>query len=251
MFGLEPDLLCERCAKGIRRRLAPRATGRLVNSFGGHPTPVTTAIVGFAVVLFVLVYFVYRQTPIAQVPAWILQFEPSISARHSISGGEWWRLLTTALLHGGPLHILFDGMWMWSLGKAVESTRGPGRYLLLFAGSAVFASAAQVYVGHAGGIGLSGVIYALAAFLWMRRRVDGVAATVMNPSTSRILGVWWVLCWVLPLNIGNWAHTGGIAWGLAAGWLSLKRAPVRYPGLAALGAVTVFAAWLVSTGHVL
>jgi membrane associated rhomboid family serine protease len=34
---------------------------------------------------------------------------------------------------------------------------------------------------------------------------------------------WFVLCWIQVIpNVANWAHTGGLVMGLAAGWVSIK-----------------------------
>ena len=169
----------------------------------------------------------------------------------------------SALLHGGWLHIIFNSIWIWALGRAVESTRRSLFFGLVFVGSAVFSSTLQWYfvarpvyafsatevLWAGGGVGLSGVLYALAGFLWMRRRVDAVAASVMNPYTARMLGMWFVICILIPsLNVANWAHGGGLAWGLAAGWASTQQKPV--PWYVALGAATIAAAWWVSTGHI-
>jgi membrane associated rhomboid family serine protease len=251
MFGLEPDLLCDACAHQVRKRTAPKAVGRLANAFVGRPTPLTVLFLGVAAGLFLLTHVVWRSTPPDQIPEWFWLITPGVRAG-KLPAGEWWRLITVAFLHGGWIHILFNGLWIWSLGRAVEGTRGSLRYLLIFLGSAAFASAAQIYFSKAGGIGLSGVLYALAGYLWLRRREDAVAASVMNPSTSRLLGTWFVLCWFLPLNIGNWAHAGGLVWGLAAGWISLQEEKgTRIAGAAALLAATVAASWWVTSGHIL
>ncbi len=242
MFGLEPDLLCDRCAQRVRERLRPSAPGRLANVFAGGPTPVTAILLGAAIALFAI------QNLENPVPRWLGLLLP-YGRTGDIATGQAWRLVSSALLHGGFLHILFDGMWFWALGRAVEGTRGSGAFLWIFVASATFSSAAQWYALPGGGIGLSGVLYALAGYLWMRRRVDAVAASAMNPSTARMLGAWLVICFVLPMNIGNWAHTGGLAWGLGAGWLSHQRPAVRWPGTAVLALATLAAAYWVSTGH--
>src|SRR5690348_9713403 len=39
-------------------------------------------------------------------------------------GGEWWRLLSYAFLHGGFLHIGFNMWCLWSLGGLCESLYG-------------------------------------------------------------------------------------------------------------------------------
>lgn len=249
MFGIEPELLCEKCATGVRERTRPVAAGRMASAFGGKPTPVTAFLLGLTAAIFVAQYILYKNNR-EVFPQWLWLLLPAGPTGHVLAG-DWWRLITSALIHGGWLHVIFNCLWIWSLGRGVESTRGSARFLLIFLGSAAFASAAQLYLGKGVGIGLSGVLYALAGYLWMRRKEDGVAATVMNPNTSRMLGMWFVICWVLPMGIANWAHAGGLVWGLAAGWISTQEKPGIYAGYAILAAWTIAASWYVTTGHVM
>ena len=51
--------------------------------------------------------------------------------------GESWRLLSAGLVHGDPLHLLFNSWALITLGPAVERVLGPVRSLLLFVGVAV------------------------------------------------------------------------------------------------------------------
>ena len=39
----------------------------------------------------------------------------------AIEGGQWYRLLTVALVHGGWLHLLFNMLALFSLGTAIEN----------------------------------------------------------------------------------------------------------------------------------
>ena len=64
-----------------------------------------------------------------------------------------------------------------------------------------------------------------------------------------MLGMWFVICILIPsLNVANWAHGGGLLWGLAAGWASTQAKPWSW--YAALGAVTIAAGYWVSAGHI-
>jgi membrane associated rhomboid family serine protease len=245
MFGADPDLLCDTCAQQLRDRLAPKATGRLLSSAVSGPTPVTLGLLLVSGVLFVLTHVVYKKDP-DLFPDWLWLLWPG-GPTGTIGTGQAWRLFTSALIHLGWLHVIFNSIWIWDLGRAVESTKGWVAFALIVLGSAVTASGVQWYFSGAG-VGLSGVLYALAGFLWCWRKRDPIAATVMNPGVTRLLAVWLVVCIFLPyLRIANWAHGAGVVWGIAAGRASLQRRP--WPWYVLLGAATVGIVLLVSTGH--
>ena len=60
-----------------------------------------------------------------------------------VAGGEWYRLLTGAFLHLPPdtsfgvMHLLFNMLALWNLGRVVEGQLGRARYLALYLLSAL------------------------------------------------------------------------------------------------------------------
>lgn len=82
-------------------------------------------------------------------------------------GGQWWRLLTAAFLHGSFLHIAFNMYVLFALGPTLERILGHGRYLTLYVlaalgggvASYVFSDLRTVSVGASGAIfGLMGAL---------------------------------------------------------------------------------------------
>ncbi len=57
-----------------------------------------------------------------ETPDWLWLLYLPAPDRATSGSGQAWRLVTSALLHGGWLHILFNAMWIWSLGRAIETT---------------------------------------------------------------------------------------------------------------------------------
>jgi rhomboid protease GluP len=51
--------------------------------------------------------------------------------------GWWWTVLTAGWLHGGPLHILFNVMWIRQLGPEIANLYGPGRMVLVYTAGSV------------------------------------------------------------------------------------------------------------------
>ena len=99
--------------------------------------------------------------------------------------GEWWRLVTSAFLHFGALHIVFNGLWLAQLGPALERLLGRSRFLFLYlvtgvSGFVVSVGYRVLVSGRVGGIGggASGVVFGLigaALALAYIRRAPGTS----------------------------------------------------------------------------
>lgn len=87
-----------------------------------------------------------------------------------IAHGEVWRLVTPAFLHGGILHILFNMLWLWILGKQVEEKIGSIRYLLMILLIAALSNTAQYLMSGFSFVGFSGIICGLAGYIWIRQK---------------------------------------------------------------------------------
>src|SRR5262245_30250428 len=61
-----------------------------------------------------------------------------------VCNGQIWRLLTYAFMHGGPLHIIFNMLFLWWFGTDVEDLYGPVEFLWLYLTAAVVAGLAFV-----------------------------------------------------------------------------------------------------------
>ena len=81
--------------------------------------------------------------------------------------GEWYRLLTSAFLHGSFLHIAFNMYVLFALGPTLERILGHGRFIILYLSAALggsvasycFSDIATVSVGASGAIfGLMGAL---------------------------------------------------------------------------------------------
>lgn len=144
--------------------------------------------------------------------------------------GEVWRLLTPIFLHFGLLHIFFNVLWLRDLGAMVEGRLGSLKFGLLVLGIALVSNLAQYLVNHyslAGAEifgGLSGVVYGLLGFIWMRGRFDAASGLFLHPYTVVMMLVWAVLCLTGMLGpVANTVHFVGLAVGMAWGYLSSLR----------------------------
>ncbi len=133
----------------------------------------------------------------------------------AVAAGDWWRLVTSGFLHAGLLHLGFNMLLLWLLGREMEPQLGSARFAAIFFASLLAgAFGALLFQPDALTVGASGAIYglmgAIAAILWAR----GV-----NPFQTGI-GMLIVINLVFSLAIPNVSiggHLGGLAGGVATG----------------------------------
>ncbi|HXT12228.1 MAG TPA: rhomboid family intramembrane serine protease [Candidatus Angelobacter sp.] len=143
--------------------------------------------------------------------------------------GQFWRLFTPIFIHYGILHILFNMMWLYDLGSMIEARVGSFFFLGFVAVSAAVSNFAQYYFTHYALFGgMSGVVYALAGYVWMRGKYDRASGLFLSKQNVVILLVWLVICFTGALgDIANQAHVAGLiigmAWGRIAAYLAMRR----------------------------
>jgi membrane associated rhomboid family serine protease len=162
-----------------------------------------------------------------------------------LADGEWWRLITSAFLHGSLIHLGLNMLVLWIVGTPVEQAIGRGRFLALYIVSGLAGSAgALLFDPGAITVGASGAIYGILG-----------AALVLESQGSHVLGGQafglivfnLVLTFAIP-NISIGGHLGGLAGGALA-MLALSRfgrthAIYGRPGL--IGVVGLIAVGLAS-----
>lgn len=142
-----------------------------------------------------------------------------------IREGEFWRLLTPILAHGDWLHLFFNMMWLFSLGSLIEARQSTGKLGLLVVVVGVGSNLGQYFWKDACFFGMSGVIYGLLGYVWMKAKLDPASGLFVHPYTVAMMLIWFVLCLspVVP-NVANGAHAVGLAMGVLWGFLeSLPR----------------------------
>jgi len=91
---------------------------------------------------------------------WI--FEHGALAGPLVADGDWWRLITAAFLHYGPIHLLMNMFALWWLGAPVEMALGHWRFLLLYLVSGLAGSAGALYMSpNVFTVGASGAIFGM------------------------------------------------------------------------------------------
>lgn len=146
----------------------------------------------------------------------------------SLRSGEVWRLFTPCFVHFSFLHLLFNMMWMFDLGRQIEASRGTLTLAFLVLVIGCTSNYAQ-YLGDGAGFGgMSGVVFGLFGYVLLMARFAPSAGMVMIPSNAVFVLVWFVVCLTGAVGpIANWAHGIGLVLGVAFGgigvWLHERR----------------------------
>lgn len=136
-----------------------------------------------------------------------------------VANGDWYRLISAAFLHYGPLHLGMNMLALWWFGSPVEQVLARGRYLLLYLVSGLAGSAgALLFSPESLTVGASGAIFGIlgAAFVLERQRtyvLGGGAISII------VLNLAFTL-FIPGISIGG--HLGGLVGG-ALGMLALSR----------------------------
>ncbi|OYW19583.1 MAG: hypothetical protein B7Z55_08590 [Planctomycetales bacterium 12-60-4] len=137
-----------------------------------------------------------------------------------ILSGEWWRILTPAIMHGGLLHILFNLMAWWQLALPIEYRKGPLALLLMTTGIAAFSNTLQFVFAGPRFLGLSGVVFGIFGYLWIKGKLDPEDGLGVSRQTTQSVLIWFVICFMMPGLIANYAHAGGLIAGVTIGAVS-------------------------------
>ncbi len=138
-----------------------------------------------------------------------------------IRAGEFWRLVTPIFLHFGILHLLFNMLWLFDLGNMIEARESTGRLALLVLVIAVSSNLGQFLMSNPAFGGMSGVVYGLFGYVWMKGKFDPASGYALHPQTVTMMLIWFFVCIAGVVGpIANYAHGVGLAVGVALGWSS-------------------------------
>src|SRR5262245_29083473 len=153
---------------------------------------------------------------------------PAARGLPEISQGEFWRLFTPVIIHGDWLHLAFNMFCLFSLGSLIEARQSSGKLGLLVVVLAVGSNLVQYWYQGPRFYGMSGVVYGLLGFVWIKSKMDPSSGLFIHPTTLAMMLIWFVLCLspVLP-HVANGAHAGGLGlgmlWGFLEGLSALRR----------------------------
>ncbi|MBI4512417.1 MAG: rhomboid family intramembrane serine protease [Deltaproteobacteria bacterium] len=209
---------------------APSAEARMANRFrrvARGAAPVTLSLIAVNVLVAVAVRLLLGPS---EEDAVLLRaganFKPAVAA------GEWFRLLTSTVLHAGPVHLLVNMLGLWVLGRFVEPVFGRVRFFAIYllagwagAGASFALGRGVLSVGASGA--LMGLLGAAIIDLVLHRRAypEGWRRSILE-----VLLVVAIVQLVIDLQvemIDQSAHLGGF---LSGGLLGALISPRGRPG---------------------
>lgn len=149
----------------------------------------------------------------------------------AIRAGEWWRLATAGLVHGGAVHLAMNAWVLSSLGGFVERLLGRRRMEAVLWGGVVTGSVASFAMERGVSVGISGGLFALVGALLViglrhRKTLPPPARRMLVRAPVEIIVLNAGLGFALPM-IDNAAHLGGLAGGVLLGLATGLRPEVR------------------------
>lgn len=138
------------------------------------------------------------------------------------TGGEYWRLVTAAFVHGGIIHIIFNIWCLYTLGPICERVFGRVQtiaiYLLTGIGGSLLSIAydpLRLSVGASGALfGIAGAVIAGAKFGELSLTAGQKKALISSMASFIVISFVWG---GIRDSVDNMAHLGGFVSGLMIG----------------------------------
>ncbi len=154
-----------------------------------------------------------------------------------VAHGEYWRLLSAAFLHYGPLHLAINMYSLYFAGTLLEQVIGSARFTLLYFGSGIAGSAGALLLSpNSVTVGASGAIFGILGGLLVLERQGRIH------SGGQIMGLI-ILNLVFTFAVSGISvggHLGGLVGGIVLMLLLLHfRRSMLFSVLATLGVIAV------------
>jgi len=231
---------CPECASQ-RTRVVRNPTG---TRSGFEAAPATYALIAINVIVFLI--------EIAQGAGGLFNEQNSRFVFDyglfgpSVAEGEWYRLVTSGFLHANFIHIGFNMLLLFFLGRLLEPALGTPRFLVLYFASLLAGSfGALVLDPNSLGIGASGAIFGLAGATFVIARGRGMDALAGQIGFLIVFNL--IFSFASP-HVSVGAHLGGLIGGIICalaivagekGMLGRNHRAMEIAAMAAVAAVAV------------
>lgn len=147
-----------------------------------------------------------------------LNLSSRISPQEFISHGQYWRLVTPIFLHFGWVHIIFNMLWLWELGRRIEIQCGKVHFssvvFFIAVASNLYQAASTPYAYFGG---MSGVIYGLLGYCAVFNVIAPHKVFALPRAIYVVmlfsLALGWLGLFDFLANMANTAHLSGLIFG--------------------------------------
>lgn len=169
-----------------------------------HAGPFTLMIMAICTVLFIIMNIIGYQ-PFLYALGW-----PITPEQHY----QVWRYVSHSLLQFSALQWVFNLLWWWYLGGALEKRLGTGKLVTLTLIASLLSGFMQTtFAGPLFG-GLSGTVFALMGYVWLRGQRDPESGLQMQGGLL-IFAIIWLIIEYFSQSVVLPAHLAGFLVGVA------------------------------------
>jgi membrane associated rhomboid family serine protease len=167
----------------------------------------------------------------------------------AVANGDWWRLITSGFVHVSLMHIGFNMLLLFILGRLLEPALGTPRFVVLYFASLLAGSFGVMLIDpNAVSAGASGAIFGLAGATFVIARGRGIDALAAEIG---FLIVFNLVITFAASHISVGAHVGGLIGGTICalaivggerGMYGRNRLAIEIAAMAAVGVLSFLGA---------
>lgn len=205
---------------------------------------VTVSLIVVNVIVFILMYILGHGSKDA-----LTLIEFGAFQKELILQGQYYRLLTSAFLHIGVLHLLFNSYALYIIGRQLESFLGKTKFLIVYLVSAVSGSLLSMLFPISISAGASGAIFGLlGSLLYFGYNYRVYLGTVLKSQIIPLIIIN-LLFGFLISGVNNAAHIGGLIGGILITMaLGIKYKSKKSQQLNGIILLVIFMAFLIYMG---
>lgn len=202
---------------------------------------ITYLLIAINTIVFLAMYFLGNGSEDVATLLYFGANQPDL-----IRSGEYYRLITSAFLHIGFLHILFNNYAIYIIGPQLESFFGKTKFILIYLFSAISGSLMSMIFINGIGAGASGAIFGLlGALLYFGYHYRIYLGNVIKSQIIPLIIINLLIGFSIP-GIDNSAHIGGLIGGvLMAMALGVKYKSTQFEKINGWIIITIFTGFLV------
>lgn len=170
---------------------------------------ITVSLIIINVIVFILMYIFGKGSQDAFTLIKFGAFQKEL-----ILGGEYYRLITSAFLHIGIFHLLFNCYALYVIGRQLESFLGKIKFLIIYLVSALCGSLMSMIFPISISAGASGAIFGLlGSLLYFGYNYRVYLGTVLKSQIIPLILINLIFGFMVS-GINNAAHIGGLIGGI-------------------------------------